>query len=179
MPSGTFAIGSACAAHRVVLLAVDGKSAWRPHPKTKRLRGFTRARRSCAPGALCLRTVSFIYAMACALIEEIKTVWPSGLRRWLKAPFRKGVGSNPTAVIDRAAFAQVHTRGATSVTPLPAALACLCKHTRPCFPALTCLRVSRCQGAHGVVASHPLRMWKALGSNPSVSICFPCIAGRP
>ena len=28
-----------------------------------------------------------------------KTVWPSSLRRWLKAPFRKGVGSNPTAVI--------------------------------------------------------------------------------
>ena len=28
----------------------------------------------------------------------IKTVWPSGLRRWLKAPVRKGVGSNPTAV---------------------------------------------------------------------------------
>ena len=26
-------------------------------------------------------------------------------------------------------------------------------------------------GAHGVVASHPLRMRKALGSNPSVSIC--------
>ena len=25
--------------------------------------------------------------------------------------------------------------------------------------------------AHGVVASHPLRMRKALGSNPSVSIC--------
>ena len=30
---------------------------------------------------------------------SFKTVWPSGLRRWLKAPFRKGVGSNPTAVI--------------------------------------------------------------------------------
>ena len=28
----------------------------------------------------------------------LKTVWPSGLRRWLKAPVRKGVGSNPTAV---------------------------------------------------------------------------------
>ena len=28
----------------------------------------------------------------------IKTVWPSGLRRWLQAPVRKGVGSNPTAV---------------------------------------------------------------------------------
>ena len=26
------------------------------------------------------------------------TVWPSGLRRWLQAPARKGVGSNPTAV---------------------------------------------------------------------------------
>ena len=30
--------------------------------------------------------------------EISTTVWPSGLRRWLKAPFRKGVGSNPTAV---------------------------------------------------------------------------------
>ena len=28
-----------------------------------------------------------------------RTVWPSGLRRWLQAPVRKGVGSNPTAVI--------------------------------------------------------------------------------
>ena len=27
-----------------------------------------------------------------------KTVWPSGRRRWLEAPVRKGVGSNPTAV---------------------------------------------------------------------------------
>ena len=26
------------------------------------------------------------------------TVWSSGLRRWLQAPVRKGVGSNPTAV---------------------------------------------------------------------------------
>ena len=29
---------------------------------------------------------------------DFTTVWPSGLRRWLKAPVRKGVGSNPTAV---------------------------------------------------------------------------------
>ena len=28
-----------------------------------------------------------------------KTLWPSGLRRWLKAPVRKGVGSNPTGVM--------------------------------------------------------------------------------
>ena len=33
----------------------------------------------------------------------IKTVWPSGLRRWLQAPVRKGVGSNPTAVIAKIA----------------------------------------------------------------------------
>ena len=42
------------------------------------------------------------------------TVWPSGLRRWLKAPFRKGVGSNPTAVIpthqtDRCRWSQAWT----------------------------------------------------------------------
>ena len=36
-------------------------------------------------------------------VRSAWTVWPSGLRRWLKAPFRKGVGSNPTAVI----FAQM------------------------------------------------------------------------
>ena len=35
----------------------------------------------------------------CAMRAWAETVWPSGLRRWLKAPFRKGVGSNPTAVI--------------------------------------------------------------------------------
>ena len=32
------------------------------------------------------------------VLRSFKTVWPSGLRRWLKAPVRKGVGSNPTAV---------------------------------------------------------------------------------
>ena len=30
-----------------------------------------------------------------------RTVWLSGLRRWLQAPVRKGVGSNPTAVMFR------------------------------------------------------------------------------
>ena len=34
----------------------------------------------------------------------------------------------------------------------------------PCF--------YQCRWAHGVVVSHPLRMRKALGSNPSVSICY-------
>ena len=32
------------------------------------------------------------------------TAWPSGLRRWLQAPVRKGVGSNPTAVSDLLEF---------------------------------------------------------------------------
>ena len=31
--------------------------------------------------------------------SHIKTLWPSGLRRWLKGPFRKGVGLNPTGAI--------------------------------------------------------------------------------
>ena len=31
--------------------------------------------------------------------QNSETLWPSGLRRWLKAPVRKGVGSNPTGVI--------------------------------------------------------------------------------
>jgi hypothetical protein len=29
----------------------------------------------------------------------LRTLWPNSLRRWLKAPFRKSVGSNPTGVI--------------------------------------------------------------------------------
>ena len=36
------------------------------------------------------------------------TVWPSGLRRWLQAPVRKGVGSNPTAVISSEEVAARH-----------------------------------------------------------------------
>ena len=34
------------------------------------------------------------------------TVWPSGLRRRRKAPFRKGEGSNPTAVTVSALFGE-------------------------------------------------------------------------
>ena len=39
-----------------------------------------------------------------------RTAWPSGLRRQLKALVRKGVGSNPTAVIFRAVKRRRHTR---------------------------------------------------------------------
>ena len=40
-------------------------------------------------------TVNNVLTLDCHLT---RTVWPSGLRRWLQAPVRKGVGSNPTAV---------------------------------------------------------------------------------
>ena len=40
----------------------------------------------------------FLFAHDLSRRARIKTVWPSGLRRWLQAPVRKGVGSNPTAV---------------------------------------------------------------------------------
>ena len=42
-----------------------------------------------------------------------QTVWPSGLRRWLQAPVRKGVGSNPTAVM---VIQHVEYHGAAAVT---------------------------------------------------------------
>ena len=47
---------------------------------------------------------TFLSYCSTAFELVVKTVWPSGLRRWLKAPFRKGVGSNPTAVIMISAF---------------------------------------------------------------------------
>ena len=44
-----------------------------------------------------LRGIRFQASAGSRLVAT--TVWPSGLRRWLQAPVRKGVGSNPTAVI--------------------------------------------------------------------------------
>ena len=56
------------------------------------------------------------------LAIRVMTVWPSGLRRWLQAPVRKGVGSNPTAVNGRglAASASGDTHGAVRQTALQA-----------------------------------------------------------
>ena len=48
------------------------------------------------------------------------TVWPSGLRRWLQAPVRKGVGSNPAAVtvrLRRAAVMNLPLRAAKASAP--------------------------------------------------------------
>ena len=45
------------------------------------------------------RTNQMSFVLIAGRRRQDMTVWPSGLRRWLKAPFRKGVGSNPTTVI--------------------------------------------------------------------------------
>ena len=50
----------------------------------------------CSPVSLAF---VFMFEMMLYPLAFVKTVWPSGLRRWLQAPVRKGVGSNPTAVI--------------------------------------------------------------------------------
>ena len=48
-----------------------------------------------------LEAQSFIFAVIMVALGATlaETAWPSGLRRQLKALVRKGVGSNPTAVI--------------------------------------------------------------------------------
>ena len=73
------------------------------------------------------------FTHVCSLLDVplSKTVWPSGLRRWLKAPFRKGVGSNPTAVTFPRVFGRRHWRKKTCLfraqkaeCASPAAFAC-------------------------------------------------------
>ena len=59
----------------------------------------------------------------CQSMKTVKTVWPSGLRRWLKAPFRKGVGSNPTAVIS---FSEWREPGRSVIEFEKHALVCDC-----------------------------------------------------
>ena len=49
------------------------------------------------------------------------TVWPSGLRRWLQAPVRKGVGSNPTAV-------SACQRSCVAMYPTTKLLPCVCQN---------------------------------------------------
>ena len=51
------------------------------------------------PFSVCVCQLQQIVLWVRACLRTARTVWPSGLRRWLKAPVRKGVGSNPTAVI--------------------------------------------------------------------------------
>ena len=52
---------------------------------------------NCKPSQLtCELAIGMCYVKVVILLTE--TLWPSGLRRWLKAPFRKRVGSNPAGV---------------------------------------------------------------------------------
>ena len=102
-----------------------------------------------------------------------KTVWPSGLRRWLQAPVRKGVGSNPTAVkFHINAFLSVLALSPTLQMPARRAgqaVNPMSVHTRGGSRQSNAAQTFA-RWAHGVVVSHPLSMREALGSIPSVSI---------
>ncbi len=69
-----------------------------------------------------------------------KTVWPSGLRRWLQAPVRKGVGSNPTAVTlrDWRVCARGPVRERDSARPTRAAAPGACVPVRSRRASLAC-----------------------------------------
>ena len=53
-------------------------------------------------------TECFAHVFSLLDVPLSKTIWPSGLRRRLKAPFRKGMGSNPTAVTFPQVFGRRH-----------------------------------------------------------------------
>ena len=96
-----------------------------------------------------------------------KTVWLSGLMRWIKAPVRKGVGSTPTAVTLHPPIHEYNNRRYYTTTP----------PTRKQQPQTRKQIVSTNPGthkrnhnrAHGVVVSHPFSMREAQGSLPCVS----------
>ena len=58
-------------------------------------------------------TECFAHVFSLLDVPLSKTVWPSGLRRWLMAPFRKGVGSNLTAVTFPRVFGRRHWKKKT------------------------------------------------------------------
>ena len=60
----------------------------------------------CCPLLLCAIVGNARWRSGFLFTQASQTVWPSGLRRWLQAPVRKGVGSNPTAVKRRRDFWQ-------------------------------------------------------------------------
>ena len=79
--------------------------------------------------------------------SAVMTVWPSGLRRWLQAPVRKGVGSNPTAVI-------------------LSTLVCLCLNAHG-FVSLTDMR--KAHGRFALAIAQPCGM-RLVGCTPSTSL---------
>ncbi len=122
------------------------------------------------------------------------TVWPSGLRRWLQAPVRKGVGSNPTAVTferSRAFFSQGarHARASCVVPRRSYASLALRRRGRRSAVAARCMAVRtfgaavRSTGgfvqrtAFVIVWPSGLKRWlkvpvcKRVGSNPTAAIC--------
>ena len=67
------------------------------------------------------------------------TVWPSGLRRWLQAPVRKGVDSNPTAVTSPNHTAPAPEPGPSDIFNGRQAMAEIYGTLRSCIPAVDTL----------------------------------------
>ncbi len=90
------------------------------HPKQKRDSNLcalgTHRKTTTTLAQYCLECSLCIYPPASLLDLAVEKVWPSGPRRWLKAPFRKGLGSNPTAVILKCHRVQIKTRPYESST---------------------------------------------------------------
>ena len=79
----------------VDLRSTGRKTAW---VRTPQLTSFVLSRADTQRVQVGGRSTQMSFGPSAGQPRQDMTVWPSGLRRWLKAPFRKGVGSNPTAV---------------------------------------------------------------------------------
>ena len=112
--------------------------------------------------------------------QSNKTVWPSGLRRRLKAPFRKGVGSNPTAVIFAArSFAQ-HAKSWLLLSPFyPRFIPALSQERKSSFIFYWRSHVApyvypccRCAYEARGIRAHNLLIWSQTRCRCAIAPCF-------
>ena len=84
------------------------------------------------------------------------TVWPSGLRRWLQAPVRKGVGSNPTAASENSGSRLSECPPATLVLALAVVFAPATTHCeRQMYAHLATGKLWGIKEEHQLVSSCP------------------------
>ena len=106
------------------------------------------------------------------------TVWPSSLRRWLKAPFRKGVGSNPTAVTclcHQAVDAKLpRVRGSAQIYKHAVAQQIFSTHLSRCMPHNACANDHDALGACSMLLLSILMLWTCIGGfwGTYVPICI-------